>query len=199
MGRRTPSSNPPRSPRDRAETARADDARAAADPTSLDAKRSGPAALSSAARRGRLVATVLFYGVVGAIAVAAAVQVARQVFAAGGGPAPFATCRDGLRALAAAVVRARNSAPGTDGEDAAIDRFRRALEPDWSHRDAVAAACRASAEDERALDAIERLRYAEEHAVRREAGDLAPLRRRVQALVDRELATPTGQPPPSPP
>ncbi len=45
----------------------------------------------------------------------------------------------------------------------------------------------AGARDATTLDAIERLRYAEEHAVRREAGELAPLRRKVQAIVDGEL------------
>ena len=61
------------------------------------------------------------------------------------------------------------AASGTEGEDKALEQFRRALEPEWSSRDAIARSCRGSAVDERALDAIERLRYAEEHAVRREA------------------------------
>jgi hypothetical protein len=106
-------------------------------------------------------------------------------------PSPYAGCREGLRALALAVERAREAAPGMDGEDAAIARFRSSLEPEWTYRDGVAAACRGSARDERALDAIERLRYAEEHAARREAGDLAPLRRRVRAIMDGELGPDT--------
>jgi hypothetical protein len=103
------------------------------------------------------------------------------------GPSPYAGCHEGLVALVAAVDRARSAAPGIDGEDAAIDRFRGALLPEWSHRDSIAKACGGATDDQRALDAIERLRYAEEHAVRREAGDLAPLRRRVQAIVEKEL------------
>jgi hypothetical protein len=91
------------------------------------------------------------------------------------------------------VVRARDDAAKTDqGEDAALARFRSALEPEWSHRDDIAARCQGTPRDKGALDAIERLRYAEEHAVRREAGELAPLRRRVQAIVDRDL---TGRAP----
>ena len=134
------------------------------------------------------------------LATASAVQVTRQVFfdpCPGGLSCPgsatavsFKTCRDGLLALHTAVERARQAAAGTDGEDAALARFRTALTPEWGFRDDVAAACRGKAEDEGALDAIERLRYAEEHAVRREAGELAPLRRRVEAIVDRELSRP---------
>jgi hypothetical protein len=99
------------------------------------------------------------------------------------------------------VIRARDDAAKTDqGEDAALDRFRSALEPVWRYRDDIASRCRDAPRDKGALDAIERLRYAEEHAVRREAGELAPLRRRVQAIVDRDLpsATRPAEDPPSP-
>jgi hypothetical protein len=138
-------------------------------------------------RTGRRVAQAIYYGSVAAICVGSTVQIAHQLFYTPGAPSPFASCREGLSALARAIDRARAAAPGTDGEDAALARFRTALEPDWRFRDGIAATCRGSAPDERALDAIERLRYAEEHAVRREAGDLAPLRRKVQAIVDNDL------------
>ena len=124
----------------------------------------------------------------GVICLSAAVQITLQVLQTPAPASPVAGCREGLRALHAAVDRARLAAAGVDGEEAALDRFRRALEPDWRARDEVAARCKGSTPDEGALDAIERLRYAEEHAVRREAGELAPLRRRVQGIVDRELA-----------
>jgi hypothetical protein len=131
---------------------------------------------------------VIYYGILAAMGTAATVQVCLQVFFVPLRSSPFPSCHAGLRALAASVERARNSAPGTDGEDAAIERFRTALEPDWGFRDGIAVSCKGSPKDEGALDAIERLRYAEEHAVRREAGDLAPLRRGVQAIVERDLA-----------
>ncbi len=125
---------------------------------------------------------------------AAAVAVTLQVFAAPPGPR-FGSCEDGIRALAGAIDRARAAAAASDGdEDDAIARFRRALEPDWAGFDGVASSCRTKPENQRALDAIERLRYAEEHAVRREAGELAPLRRRVQAIVD-ALPPPPAQNP----
>lgn len=158
-------------------------------------------------RRGRLVASALFWALTVGVALTSAVQVTRQVLfdpCPGGLSCPgtatavsFKTCREGLLALHTAVERARQAAAGTDGEDAALAHFRAALTPEWGFRDDVAAACHGSAEDEGALDAIERLRYAEEHAVRREAGELAPLRRRVEAIVDRELSRP-GTPSPAP-
>ena len=158
-------------------------------------------------KRGRLIASLVFWALTAAVALASAVQVTRQVLfnpCAGGlscegAPAApsFKGCRDGLLALHAAVERARLAAAGTDGEDAALAHFRSALTPEWGYRDHVAEACRGKAEDEGALDAIERLRYAEEHAVRREAGELAPLRRRVEAIVDRERSQP-GTPGPAP-
>jgi hypothetical protein len=142
----------------------------------------------------------LFYGLATWICVVGAIQVTRQVFFSAERPHPYPSCREGLRALAAAVDRARRTAPGLEGvEEVAIARFRRSLEPEWSFRDNVASACRGRAEDEGALDTIERLRYAEEHAVRREAGDLAPLRRRVQTIVDEQLGPATDPKGPSRP
>ncbi len=116
-----------------------------------------------------------------------AAEITAQVFFAHATSPPYAGCHDGLLALYAAVDQARLAAAHAEGEDAALDRFRDALSPVWVHRDWVAARCKGSAADEGALDAIERLRYAEEHAARREAGDLAPLRRRVRAIVDGQL------------
>jgi hypothetical protein len=147
---------------------------------------------------GRRVGAVVYWVMVGGICLAGAVEVTWQVLFQPAAAAPYPTCHDGLLALHAAVVRARDAAAHTEsGEDDALARFRAALQPEWTYRDGVAARCRGAAKDEGALDAIERLRYAEEHAVRREAGELAPLRRRVQAIVERDLG---GKPPePAPP
>lgn len=145
----------------------------------------------SARVRGRRIAMATYYGLAALVIVAATAQLVRQVFFLPVQPSPYATCQEGLLALARAVDRARDAAPGTDGEDAAIERFRRGLSPEWGFRDGIAATCRGSTNDARALDAIERLRYAEEHAARREAGDLAPLRRRVRAIVEGELGSAT--------
>ncbi len=142
---------------------------------------------ASARKRSRAIAVAIYFGTIGVVCISATAQVTKQVFFQPRIAAPYATCRDGQSALVSAIERARLAAPGTDGEDPAIERFRSALNPEWGFFDGVADACRGSAKDEGALDAIERLRYAEEHAVRREAGDLAPLRRKVQAIVDTDL------------
>lgn len=156
---------------------------------------------------GRRIGAVVYWAMVAAICIAGAAEVTWQVLFQPATVAPYASCHDGLRALFGALVRARDAAAHSEaGEDAALGRFRDALQPEWQHRDAVAVQCRTSAKDRDALDAIERLRYAEEHAVRREAGELAPLRRRVQAIVDGDLggpppsstSDPARRPPPSP-
>lgn len=153
------------------------------------AKGTGPARLPLGPRRtGRRIAQGLYWGVVAAICVAAAAQITRQVLFEPAAQPPYPSCREGLLELHRAVDRARLAAAGTDGENEALARFRSALMPEWGYRDGVAAQCQGKKTEEGALDAIERLRYAEEHAVRREAGELAPLRRRVQVIVDRELS-----------
>lgn len=150
-----------------------------------------PSSLSGPRALGRHIVAGLHISLVVAIILVGAVQVTRAVLFEPGPPAPYATCSDGLHELYRAVVRAREAAAHTDtGENAALGRFRDALQPEWRFRDGVAQLCRAAG-DERALDAVERLRYAEEHAVRREAEELAPLRRRVQTIVDGELGAPS--------
>ncbi|MFT3763937.1 MAG: hypothetical protein QM820_00190 [Minicystis sp.] len=146
---------------------------------------------------GRRIGAIVYWAMVVGVCLAGAVQVTWQVLFSASPPAPYASCQEGLRALHGAVVRARDAAAHTEaaGEDAALARFRDALQPEWTYRDGVATLCRGAPKDEGALDAIERLRYAEEHAVRREAGELAPLRRRVQAIVDGELGGRSGPPP----
>jgi hypothetical protein len=135
-------------------------------------------------KRGRRIALTVYYAMVVLVGGTAAFQITRQVFFDPRPPVPYATCHQGLQALYHAVGRAREAAARSEGgEDDALARFRRALDPEWSYRDGVAAACQASARDAGTLDAIERLRYAEEHAVRREAGELAPLRRVVERQV----------------
>jgi hypothetical protein len=156
-----------------------------------DASEPRPSA-SKGERLGRRIAMGLYYATVLAIIVSSTWQITRQLFFFPEPTSPYHDCREGLEALVTAVERARGVAPGTDGEDAAIRRFRVALGPAWGYRDQIAASCTGAHEDERALDAIERLRYAEEHAVRREAGDLAPLRRKIGAILAPGRPAPTA-------
>lgn len=137
--------------------------------------------LERARARGRRVAFAVFYSIAGAISLAGALQVFTQAFQRREGPEnQVHSCSEGLSRLASAVERARRAASVTDGEDAALADFRKALGPEWDSRDHIEDLCRPSPSSMADLDAIEQLRYAEEHAVRREAAELAPLRRRVQ-------------------
>ncbi len=127
-----------------------------------------------------------------ALGAAITVQVSKQIFGAGSpaGPPPFSSCREGLEALYAAMERGRRAAedpadahlPATD--EAALHRYRQALEPVWRYRDAVAELCRSDPQRQAALDAMDRLRYAEERRARNQPADLASLRRRVRQFVE---------------
>jgi hypothetical protein len=91
-------------------------------------------------------------------------------------------CHPGMEALIAAVRRARVAASRVNGERAALASFRAALEPEWSVRPALNERCARDPEAIRGLGEIDRLRYAEEHALRYEAIDIASRRTRVEAL-----------------
>jgi hypothetical protein len=132
----------------------------------------------------------LFYGGVVLFCAAMSTQISIQVLSTNDGAYP-GTCRDGLRALAEALDSARNASEGVDDQpEVAIAKFRGALSPAWDARDAVTKTC---AQEHDAtltadLDLIERLRAAEESAVRRDARDLSSLRRKTREAVARDLS-----------
>ncbi|MBM4376460.1 MAG: hypothetical protein FJ095_15370 [Deltaproteobacteria bacterium] len=138
-------------------------------------------------RIGRRVGQVAYFGFVGFFALAAVVQITRHVFfPEPDGPVPFATCSDGLSALYQAVERGRQAAEhgaNDDDEEAALLRYRSAVLPDWRYRDSIARLCDANPKAIAVLDAIERLRYSEEHGVRHQAVELTALRRKVKDLL----------------
>jgi hypothetical protein len=143
-------------------------------------------AVERARKRGRRIAWVLFAAIVIGIVLTWTVQIIQQVFFR---PPTAATmeCRPGVLGLITAVRRARQAADAEiGGERAAVARFREALDPEWSGRDALTAACQSDPLGQRALREVDRLRYAEEHATRYEAVDLAPRRRGI-AKLEREL------------
>jgi hypothetical protein len=144
-----------------------------------------------ARRRGRFVGVALFALLLGSFTVVSSSQVIAQAFFPAG-PDVRVDCRAGLLDLIRAVRAARHAAEGeAGGERAALERFRGALEPAWSRRPALAEACEQHPDHRAALRSVDRLRYAEEHAVRYEGAELAKLRRRVQAL-EQELSTDGG-------
>lgn len=78
----------------------------------------------------------------------------------------------------------------TGGEREAVAGFRSALGPEWSAREGLEARCAGDPEALRSVGDVDRLRFAEEHALRYEALDVAGRRRRVLALEKR--LTPTA-------
>jgi hypothetical protein len=109
-------------------------------------------------------------------------QIMEQVWAPEGEPSHVG-CRAGIAALVAAVQRARLAA-GSElgGERPALERFRETLNPEWRWRTDLGRRCRADQGAARALETVDLYRYAEEHALRYEARDVAHLRRRIQNL-----------------
>lgn len=144
-------------------------------------------------RRGRRVALGVYGVFVGAFILIASGNVAWQVFGPSAVAKPEGSCTDGLRELVHALERAREAASSTpeESESAALSRFRSALLPEWGRQGLVAATCHDDRELRAALDTIERLRYAEEHAVRLEATELAPLRLAVRKLMEGRLGSST--------
>jgi hypothetical protein len=140
---------------------------------------------------GRRVGQFAIFALAGLIAILATVQITHQVFfppSASDAPS-LATCRDGLAVLYRAIDRGRQAAERGDDrdEEAALLRYREAVAPDWRHRDRVAALCRSNEQDLATLDAIERLRYSEEHSVRHSAVELSALRQQVRQLVEADV------------
>lgn len=131
------------------------------------------------ARTGRRISLILLFGGLAAFVVGSTTQIIQQVFFAPAGEMPYQSCRDGLDHLHEAVARARTSAEGEADVGIALSRFRAALLPDWGYFEAVRGVCAATPAGQHGLDAVERLRYAEEHAVRREATGLEVLRKQV--------------------
>lgn len=136
-----------------------------------------------ARRRGARVALGVYYALLVVVIVGATAQISVQALRRV--DSPPVECRDGLRRMVTALDQARAAAStGELSPEEALTRFRAALVPAWTERDRVERACQAPHDRklEEAFDTIERLRYAEENVIRRDARDLSPLRRRVVEL-----------------
>jgi hypothetical protein len=150
--------------------------------------------MRDARRLGRRAGQVVYYVVVGAFAFTSTWQTTRQVFfpdtpAAGTGPT---TCEDGVRSLQTgieAATRAANRPKGDEDEEAALLRFRSAISSTWAHREAIGELCQDN-DHQRLLDALDRLRYSEEHGVRKQATELSALRLEVAKLAVEVLGRP---------
>jgi hypothetical protein len=89
-------------------------------------------------------------------------------------------CSAGTLELVDAIEAARVASADQVEEHAALARFRGALASAWAHRPALEQSCAGNPEAIRRLRAVDRLRYAEEHAVRYGAVDLAKRRQEVK-------------------
>ncbi len=136
-----------------------------------------------ARRRGRRAALGVFYALAVLFTALLSTQISWQVWAPAHAPGAPPGCVEGLRALLEGLDAARMASEGTDvTPDQALGSFRASLGAAWGSSDRVAEACQGEARGREAFDLVERLRYAEESAVRRDARDLGLLRRRVGTL-----------------
>jgi hypothetical protein len=149
-----------------------------------------PAAALPHVRLGRRVGFTVFSLVVGALTVNFSVQIIDQAFGLKAVPSAL-PCAEGLLGLIQGLEQARQSAAVLDGEAVALEAFRSALGPSWDQRHRVREACRDTPRWLEGFRQIERLRYAEEHAVRYESRGVAVDRRRVLAL-RKELEKPAA-------
>jgi hypothetical protein len=149
--------------------------------------RSGNEVLSRAARLGRRVGITVFSVVVGGFTLVCAVQIFVQAWLA---PVavPLPECRATVTALGTALLRARADVADARGERATVERFRRALLPEWNLQAPAERACMSDRLASKALADLIQLRYAEEHAVRAQTADLLPLRTRVDLSL-RDMAS----------
>lgn len=147
---------------------------------------------ASTARLGRRAGIIAFALPVAGLTALWSYQILSVVFAAPSDQG-VADCRTGALELERAVRRARAAAAlEPNGESAALARFREGLRPEWDQREGIEFACSNDGAGKAALREIDALRYAEEHAVRYEAGAVAAQRRRTDESV-RDLRGPHSQ------
>lgn len=136
---------------------------------------------------------IAYFVLVVVIITVCTVQISIQAFSRLGGKATDAQveCAEGIQSLVAAIDRARTAVDGSNRRESdAVATYRAALQPEWSRRGAVRRACKGDAERLATLDAVVHMGFAEEHAVRRNAVELAPFRRRASKLIEQNLPAP---------
>jgi hypothetical protein len=144
---------------------------------------------SAVRRRGRTLGAAAIGALLTAFTAICSVEIIEQAWTPT--PLPATTdCRTGVSGLIAAVRRARTAAAeGAGSERDALSRFRQALEPEWGSRTALGDLCGNDSDAKGALETVDRLRYAEEHALRYEALDVAKRRKDVEVLEKRLAAS----------
>lgn len=146
---------------------------------------------SRAKRLGRRLGTLALATFVGVPTAIWSIQIMKAVWSPPPGPPP-ASCAAGMSGLLQALDRARSAARlSNSGERKNLAEFRAGLVPEWDSRAALGPLCEHEPRLQHLLKDIDALRYAEEHAIRYEAGALAGQRWRAREL-ERELELETG-------
>jgi hypothetical protein len=128
----------------------------------------------------------VFIGLSAIQIIPAALGVSRDDGPIFGKAAPLsAACVSGVSRLNAALDRGAASVVTNSAakEDEASAAFRASLSPEWDGAAAVESACASEPRGRDAYAALVRLREAREHAARRDAVEIAPLRRDVAAYL----------------
>jgi len=128
---------------------------------------------------GRTLGIAVFALIVATFTVVSSAQICWQVWHPTIIPSPVG-CSAGTLRLLEAIEAARVASADEAEEQAALAHFRGALAGAWVYRPALSRACAGDTEAIRRLHAVDRLRYAEEHAVRYGAVDLAKRRQEVK-------------------
>lgn len=131
---------------------------------------------------GRTLGISLFALLVATFTAVCSIQICLQVWNPIVIP-PRAGCSAGTLQLVEAIEAARAASADQAEEQAALTQFRGAVSPAWAFRPGLARQCAGDVEAIRRLRAVDRLRYAEEHAVRYGAVDLAKRRQEVKRFI----------------
>lgn len=131
-------------------------------------------------RRARSIGALIFGLLVAIPTIVWATQVIVQAFSSPD-PHPLG-CQEGLKELIGALDRAQTSASPHADETEALAAFRASLGTPWDNPRAVRAACAGNPRLLGHYGRVERLRYAEEHAVRYATRGLSADRNAVNAL-----------------
>jgi hypothetical protein len=138
--------------------------------------------LASVRQTGRTIGIAVFGSLMAAFTAVCSIQICLQVWSPRVVPLHVG-CSAGTLQLIEAIEAARVASADEAEEHAALAKFRGALSPAWTFRPALNGACAGDTAAVGRLHAVDRLRYAEEHAVRYGAVDLAKRRQEVQRFI----------------
>ncbi len=147
---------------------------------------SGPTATDSNPRvrlRGKRFALAIYGTLASAFVLSSTWQLVFGIFGVVATPLAPGRCSDDLRLLRSALDRALATAVTAPDTATALDRYQRALAPDWDTEKTVADRCALEPRGTDAYVLLLRLRLAQEAQLRREAAAMAPLRRDLGAYL----------------